>query len=256
MSSVSSNISNVLNLQDVELANAMAALKNDPTKLSQFINSRKTEIYDTVKKEHSDNFTKVYGDALRSSNTNKNVLYYHVRNKDLDKLQGAILDRAKGEADAAMTDSQNAKRQFEINEWTANNKGDTLFIMQLAFIALTLNVPLLYLNKMGMIPTSTFWMIMGLVWIAIFLTVIVRAQYTTMSRNNRFWNRRRFASMGGPPNTPTCESVQASIASGTRALGEVASNLGDTDFSSITDSAQRYSSNLVNALSGASCPSS
>lgn len=211
---IPSGLMNDLKIQDNTLTNL--------TQLSSYVNTNKNNISNSVKTQHSDNFAKAFGDMQISSDANKNILYYYVRNKDLDKLQGSILEQTKEKADAAMIDSQNAKRQFEINEWTANNKGDTLFIMQLAFIALTLNVPLLYLNKLGMVPTSTFWMIMGLIWIAIFLTVIVRAQYTTMSRNNRFWNRRRFASMGGPPSSiPTCEAVS-------NAISNTVSNLAPT----------------------------
>jgi hypothetical protein len=44
--------------------------------------------------------------------------------------------------------------------------------------------------------------------LAIALTFAVRYQYTDRTRDLRFWNRRRFAQMGGPPTPPTCESVQ------------------------------------------------
>lgn len=206
--SLDQNIQDVLKFQDVELANAMNTLKNDPAKLTQFINARKAQLYNTVTKEHSDNFEKVYGDLGRAADATKNILYYHVRNKDLDRTQEAVLSRAATDADNATYDSQVAKRQFEINEWTSSNKLDTLFFFQLMFIGLTLLAPLLYMSRTGMIPTGVFYGVSLLIITALVFTVAVRAQYTGKTRDLRFWNRRRFQQMGGPPTPPTCESIQ------------------------------------------------
>lgn len=200
----------ILRLQDVQLANAMSSLSNDPAKLNSFITQRKSDVYNSVTKEHSDNFKKVYGDLTRASDSTSNILYYHTRNKDLDNVQQAVFDRAKSEADAITYDSQVAKRQTEINEWTSNNKLDTLFFLQILLMALTVSVPLLYLNKAGLLPSSTYYGINLLIGIAVLMTLIVRAQYTKQTRNNRFWNRRRFASMGGPP-TLSCSSVESAL---------------------------------------------
>lgn len=205
--SLDQNIENALTAQDVELANALANLKNDPVKLSEFVSTRKAALYNSITAQHSDSFQKVYGDLKNANDTVKNLMYYHVRNKDLNTTQQAIFDKAKAQAGNAVYDSQNAKRQFEINEWTANNKRDTLFVFQLMFIGLTLTVPLLYLNRQGMLPGSVLYGVLLLIVIAIVFTLVIRAQYTNKSRDTRFWNRRRFASMGGPPVTmpPTCE---------------------------------------------------
>jgi hypothetical protein len=201
-------IQDVLILQDVQLANAMTNLKNNPVQLQNFIQQQKSSLYNTVTKEHSDNFQKVYNDLENAGNTVKNITYYHVRNKDLDTTQSAVFEKARAEADAATYDSHIAKRQFEINEWTNGNKMDTLFIMQMMFIGLTLTAPLLYLTRIGALPMSVFSMISLLILAAIILTFVVRYQYHDKSRDLRYFNRRRFASMGGPPTAPTCEAVQ------------------------------------------------
>lgn len=200
----------ILRLQDVELANALNAMSSDGSKLNNFIRQRKSELYNSVTKEHSDNFQKVYGDLTRASDGTSNILYYHTRNKDLDNVQQAVFDRAKSEADSIQYDSQVAKRQTEINEWTSSNKMDTLFFLQLLLITFTLIVPLIYCNKAGLLPTSVFYGITGIISIAVVLTLIVRAQYSVQIRDNRFWNHRRFAPMGGPPAL-TCDSIQAGL---------------------------------------------
>lgn len=237
MTSLESTINNVLVQQDIELAQAVQKLQSDPQKLSEFVSARKAELYDTVTKEHSDNFQKVYGDLGRSSDVVKNILYYHTRNKDLDGLQKAIFDKAKSEADAATFDSQNAKRQFEINEWTASNKGDTLFFLQLLFITLTITAPLLYMSRAGWIPNSVFYGLTTLLTIALVLTLAVRIIYTKDVRDNRFWNRRRFAQMGGPPTPPTCEAIQEISSRGLNAAQDLASqaeNIGEEGVNRLT----------------------
>lgn len=206
--SLEQNIKATLDSQDVELANAIAALKQKPSELADFVRARKGALYSTVTREHSDNFQKVYGDLQRAGDTTKNIMFYHVRNKDLDRTQQAVFNKAKGEADNATIQSQNSKRQFEINEWTVGNKKDTLFFLQLLFIALCVTAPLLYMSRAGMIPNGVFYGVSGLVFIALILTLVVRVQYTNQTRDNHFWNRRRFAQMGGPPTAPSCEAIQ------------------------------------------------
>ncbi len=244
------DIQNVLQLQDVQLANAMNTLRADPSKLSQFITDRKSELYNTVTKEHSDNFQKVYGDLQRAGDTTKNILYYHVRNKDLDSLQQSTFDRVKTTADAASINSQNAKRQVEMNEWSAENKRDTLFILQLMFIVLTITAPLLYFQRMGMLPSTVFYGIIGLMVVAVVLTIAVRAQYTQYSRDNRFWNRRRFAQMGGPSVTPTCDDARGLEERGaaTNAASTMETNLNAATLQ-VADGIENVQSRLRNATS-------
>lgn len=203
---MSTQTQQVLNLQDTELANAMSDLQSNPAKLNSFITQRKADVYNSVTKEHSDNFQKVYGDFTRASDGTSNILYYHTRNKDLDSTQEAVFSKTQSEANAVLMDSQNAKRQFEMNEWTSNNKMDTLFFFQILLIVLTLMAPLLYANKIGMIPQSVYYGLSSLIGIAVVLTLLVRAQYTSQIRDNRLWNRRRFAQMGGPPAL-SCEAL-------------------------------------------------
>jgi hypothetical protein len=85
-------------------------------------------------------------------------------------------------------------------------------------------------------------MISFLLLAALVLTFVVRYQYHDKSRDLRYFNRRRFASMGGPPTPPTCESVQAlatstmasaasvydSAKAQTQAISNKASHLGST----------------------------
>ena len=224
MSSLDSTIKNALSVQDLELAQAITALKKNPEKLNAFISARRKELYNTVTNEHSDTFQKVHGDLQRSSDTQNNVLYYFIRNKDLDKVESAVFEKAETDAINARHDSELAKRQVEVNEWTSNNKMDTLFVFQMILIALSLSAPLLYLHKTGVLPMSVFIGVTSLLFLAILFTIIVRAQYTNFTRDNHYWNRRKFATMGGPPVIPTsCVSVAGVVSSATDAASSLTS---------------------------------
>jgi hypothetical protein len=246
---MSNQISDVLNLQDTELANAMSELSSDPVKLNSFITQRKSDVYNAVTKEHSDSFKKVYGDFTRASDGTSNILSYHTRNKDLDKTQEAVLNKATTDANAIRFDSQNAKRQFEMNEWTANNKLDTLFFFQLLLITLTLMTPLLYMSKIGLIPTTVYYGVSMLIGIAVVLTLIVRAQYTMNTRDTRYWNRRKFAQMGGPPTTITCDALSGLGDDAIAAYASVQSGAQNAITGAISSSASALSS-AANTLKG------
>lgn len=218
-------ISNAVSNQDLELAQAISDLKGDPAALAAFVTGRQSELYNAVTLEHSDTFKKVYGDYKRASSTNNNILYYYIRNNDLNTLEGNLFSQAQSSANAAQHDSDLAKRQYEINEWTGSNKADTLFVFQMILIALSVSAPLLYLQRKGILPMSVFVGITALLFIAILCTIIVRAQYTNVTRDTRFWNRRRFPGMGGPPVAPTCEAVVAGIDSAAEAASSAVDNM-------------------------------
>ena len=248
----------ILNLQDSELANSMHKLNSDPAKLNSFIAKRKSDVYKSITKGHSNNFEKVYGDLTRASEGTKNVLHYHTRNNDLDKLKQDEYNKLKNEVDKHAFNNQNAKRQYEINEWTANNKLDTLFFLQLLLIVLTILAPLIYANKIGVIPSSVYYGISSLLGIAVILTLLVRLQYNTKSRDTRFWNRRRFAKMGGPPTTTiSCDALSSLTTEAQDSLHSVEdsvtsgiSNLGNTVRTTISNDINDLAINMTHLSNG------
>jgi len=85
-----------------------------------------------------------------------------------------------------------ARRQNEINQWEAGNKMDTLFVYQQMLIILSAIIIMTYFLKKGILSTTVFWSLTGIL-IAIFVfTVANRAQYTDKIRDTRYWNKRQF----------------------------------------------------------------
>lgn len=130
----------------------------------------------------------------------KSAAYYDQRNKDIKELQDAVVARTAVEGEAYDRDMENAKRQSQINDWSAYNKLDTLFASQLLFIALVFIAPLVYLKTRYIMPSSVFYGILLIVVLILVFTITWRVQYTDKSRSNRFWHRRRFGEYSQTPS--------------------------------------------------------
>lgn len=204
-------------------------LKDQPAALKTYMESKGNEIKQQSTTQHSGAYGTVKDHLQQSSNTNNNVLYYFTRNKDLNELQQSLEDRVKGEALGARHDSQLAKRQFEVNEWTSGNKLDTLFFFQLLFISLMILAPIFYYHRLGVIPGGAFYGIVALIVLALLLTIIIRARYTEVIRDYRFWNRRRFPTLPAPRPAPICPGFSSDVIAGAQAgLNNLSNTLSNT----------------------------
>jgi len=94
-----------------------------------------------------------------------------------------------------------ASRQAEINEWSYNNKMDTLFVFQLIFISLMTVALLTVLSSQGYVGRGFVTYVMGVLAFIVVIVIINRYVYTRTTRDKRHWNRKRFgqdAGMGSP----------------------------------------------------------
>ena len=148
-------INNLQTAQSVELQQFVTDLRSNPDNLSSYIQKNRDSLVNDVLGQRSDTFNKVYGDAVRASNTQNNIFYYYTRNKDLDTLQKDLLSRTKYDVESTRHDKDLAQRQYEINEWSYGNKMDTLFVFQMILVGLALLAPLLYFpDKVYSLPLS------------------------------------------------------------------------------------------------------
>ena len=206
--------------QAIELATALAQIQGTgSTALNAFSASQRGNLMDIIMREHSDTAVENVGDLVSTQDSLNNLMYYYSRNNDVNNIQTSILDRATSDAQGSVRDTHMSKRQFEINEWTASNKAETLFMMQLLLIAVTFTIFILFLNRMGVIPTSVFTLITSLVFIAFILTFIIRYQYTNYIRDGRYWNRKNYGKMDAIDAPATCPGVSDGSSALTDALG-------------------------------------
>jgi len=207
--------------QAIQLATALAQIQaGGETALNAFSASQRGQLMGTIMREHSDTAVENVAELVSSQDSLNNLMYYYSRNNDVNNIQSSILDRATSEAQGSVRDTHMSKRQFEINEWTASNKAETLFMMQLLLLAVTFTIFMLFLNRMGIIPTSVFTLISSLVFIAFIITFVVRYQYTTYLRNGRYWNRKDYGNMPIIDAPATCPGVSEGSSSFTDALAQ------------------------------------
>lgn len=204
-------ISNTEDAQGLEMAEAIRLLQSgDQAKLTQYLEDAQQNIKNEVTRSKTDMFQKVYGDMERASSTERAILYYLLRNRDVDNLQVQLYNRMKGQADSVILDKDLAKRQYEINQWTSGDKLDTLFVYQWIFMVSCVGILLMYLAQVGFIGSVLAWYIFIILIIIVVLITINRFQYTSSLRDQREWNRRRFPRYKPLP-APVCgaDSLQS-----------------------------------------------
>jgi hypothetical protein len=87
------------------------------------------------------------------------------------------------------------------------------------------------------------------------LTLLVRLQYNIKARDTRLWNRRRFAKMGGPPTSVSCDAVSSLVGKAGDNLhyfGDQAQNFGKMIAGSVSQDLNDASSGISGMFSSTS----
>jgi hypothetical protein len=199
--------------QDVELATAVGQLKQNPAQLQQFLQSQQDNVYKDIVKQKDSTFQKVYGDLNRASQAQESILMYDKRNKELADIQQQIYNNQNNSATAVSDDKNLAGRKYEMNEWTVNNKKESLFFFSMLFIALSAMVLITTLLRMGILSTALWVGLAAPIIIITILVLLSRTQYTNILRNNRYWNRKNFEGKYGKIPIPVCPGALSGIES-------------------------------------------
>lgn len=228
--------------QDVELANSINNLKANPAQLSAYLQTASDNIYNKITTARQDAFTKSYADMNRAVDVQKNQYYYTQRNHDLNNLQQGFYKNVENEASKYVIDNDNAKRQYEINEWSSSNKLDTLFIFQMLFVCLLIETLVVLFWRRGLFNTGIFSIVSVILLIIFTFTVVSRAQYTEKLRNNRYWNKRNFDVYSKKPvSIPDCQALSDAASTAADTL----SRLPGTAASAIASAQQSVGSTLT-----------
>jgi hypothetical protein len=174
-------------------------------------------------------FNAAYGDLQNNTNALHALYYYGLRNADLSGAQNIAINTLEKSAKELAHDHQLAKRQNEVNQWTASNKLDTLFVYQQLLIILCATIILLYLLKRGLLSTTVFLILLTIMALIFIFTVVNRVQYTNKLRDGRFWNKRKFEQQ--QPIAINCDSASDLFTSGQNALAGIVASLPSVDMS-------------------------
>jgi len=183
MGDIQTLIDTIRNLE-AQAAVAAAADSNNTIQTAPLLQS--------IQQQKGSAINAAYGDLQDSTNALHALYYYGARDADLSGAQSVALQAIGRSANELQMDEQLAKRQNEINQWSASNKLDTLFVYQQLLIIISATIVLVYLMKRGLLSPTAMYMIAGLLVLIFIFTILNRGQYTKTLRDKRFWNKRVF----------------------------------------------------------------
>lgn len=177
-------------VQDVQYTTALRGM-TDQQKQNYF-DQQKQQLVGDILKDREGTFQKTYTDATRNNSIQHSLFFYQQRNRDLQTLGDALKNQNETVIGTTKFNNQLATRQYEMNEWSYNNKLDTLFVFQIVFVTLLIVAALSYLNKIGVLSMTILGVITGILLFVDIAILINRFRYTQQSRDQRYWNKRQF----------------------------------------------------------------
>lgn len=196
--------------QDVQYTTALRGMSEQQKQT--YFDSQKRQLLDEVLKNREATFQKTYTDAVRNNSIQHSMFFYQQRNRDLENLGQAIKQKNESEIGVTKFNNDLATRQYEINEWAYNNKMDTLFMVQLLFVTVLVAAGLSYLNKLGFLSMTVVGILVGILLFIDILILVLRYNYTRVSRDKRYWNKRVFPRkdipQGSGSDSSTCNGTE------------------------------------------------
>lgn len=211
------NLSQVIDytqlFQDVELATAIGQLKQDPIQLQQFLQGQQGKVYEDVIKQKDSTFQKVYGDLNRASQAQGAILMLDKRNQELMEITEQITNNQQSRVNNITENKNLSGRKYEMNQWSVNNKKDTLFVFSSLFILLSTLTLLVVLWRINLLGGGAVGILSAL-FIIIFISIVIyRSNITDIWRDNRYWNRMHFSGRYGKIPVPLCPDITNNIKS-------------------------------------------
>lgn len=196
-------------VQDVQYTAALKGMT--PQEKQRYFESQKEELLDDVLNDRAGTFQKVMTDATRNNAIQNSLFFYLQRNRDMADIGNTFQNQNEQAINTTRYNNQLANRQYEINEWTYNNKLDTVFVFQLLFITLLVAAGLTYLQKLGFFSQALLGLLSGILLFIMVAVIINRSMYTSKIRDQRFWNRRQFPKKDLPvvPGASVCPGNEA-----------------------------------------------
>lgn len=190
----------------------LTSLLNNPQDLQSALQRAQTNLQDAIRT--------AYGDLSSIDLSTKGDI------GSSKEISNNIIKVIESEAHEISETTNLAKRQSEINQWTYNNKRETLFVYQILLIAITLSIIFSYLWAKSIMGNALFFMLIILVWLSFSFIVLNRSQYTDTSRDKKYWNRRLFREEAGAkiPDL-SCASISERISGGSESINEIYSKL-------------------------------
>jgi len=204
MSATNEFIPSTLVNQDLERIKFAQNLRSNPADYSAYVNERVNSMTDEVFNRKRTTFQKAQIDLGRYMDMDHNANFYKARSGDVDRLSDMIGANNTRIEQGLLSDKNNGKRQFEINEWYNYNKLETLFFLQVFFIASLCMAIILYLQKNSTLTSAMASLLTGILFVIVAGLGLYRYSYTKSTRDPRLWHRRYFGSAAAPKPSAVC----------------------------------------------------
>jgi hypothetical protein len=178
--------------QEIEKIRFSYDLRKNPDDFNKYVSERVDRISKETLDKKRASFQKAHTDMGRYMDMDHNAGYYKSRNKDLLNIQTQLLNQSRAAVSGMRHDKDLTRRQTEINEWYFNDKLETLFFLQIFFITMLASAIVLYLQKNGFISAPFAAFLTAILLAIVIGTGLYRHQYTSETRDSRFWHRRNF----------------------------------------------------------------
>lgn len=230
-------IAAVIQDQQLERLNFASGLRQDPAGYSQYQQQNIGAIMTDIKNRKQSSFQKAQIDLGRYMDMQHNVQFYKVRSNDVHNITDAILSNNNKINGLLQQDKMNSRRQFEINEWYNYDKLDTLYFLQVFFIATLLVAIVMFWTKKGVIGLGLAGIFYGIIGVTVVVVGLYRYFYTISARDTRLWHRRNFGKIAAPPPSgsdcppnpnPVSDQIQNAMMlamNGAVAAGQCANNI-------------------------------
>lgn len=189
-------------LGDMELQAYLSSLSESERR--EFVMENVGETLREVDKSKSSRFNELFDQAIGADNNVVSAAYYVARTRDLSNLARSVDDLAVKQINVSQINGDLANRQNEINEWSNSNKLDTLYVMQVIFICLSLIGFLAALLSIDIINNNVFLAISLLLLIAVLILIIMKWRYMNVIQDERYWNKMRFKPPPHVKVNPVC----------------------------------------------------
>lgn len=239
-------------LDDIEKIEFKSELMQDPVKSQQYASERQNKQAEETLQIKRGNFQKAFYDMGRYMDMDHHARYYDVRNGDLNRAQNNIVSIAEANTSSLKFDMDNTKRQFLVNEWYAQNKLESLFFLQVAFLAMVSSMIVIMLGKMNLFPWIFGKYIVFIIASAAAILALYRFNYTRYTRDVRYWNKRKFSDNPGALKAgDLCKSAEA-VAAG---FGQMSGNLMSGNLSAMASDMQNMGAGMITGAPGGPPPS-
>ena len=191
--------------QELERLKFAQNLRKNPSDYAAYVQTRVDEMGEEVFAQKRAAFQKAQIDLGRYMDMDHNANFYKTRSADVNRLVDNIEDNNKRLLQNIQYDKDITRRQFEINEWHNYNKLETLFFLQVFFIASLTGAVIVFLEKNSLITNglaSILYIILAVITIGV---GVGRYFYTQRTRDTRLWHRRRFPEAAATKPAPRCD---------------------------------------------------